>query len=62
MSVLVHDDGSVVGFTPTTDEERQWFEANVEAEPWQWLGGTLWVDHRYADELAEALAHEGLLT
>ena len=42
---------SVVGIVPLTAKAREWVKENVYAEPWQWLGDTLCVDHRYADDL-----------
>ena len=52
--------GSLVGFTAHTAVAREWFDANVGAEGWQWLGTTLWVDHRYAHALADGIADAGL--
>ena len=38
---------------------RDWIDENVASEPWQWLGGALCVDHRYAGDLIEAIADDG---
>ena len=58
--VIVNFQGSVVGFTPRTDAAREWIEDNVQAEDYQWMGPTLWVDHRYAGPLCDGMAADGL--
>lgn len=58
MKVDIDREGSIVLFTPLDAEAREWFEDNVSAEPWQWMGATLAVDHRMAKELIAVL--EGL--
>jgi hypothetical protein len=37
----------------------KWLDANVVSEPWQWLGGALGVDPRYARDLTDAIAAAG---
>lgn len=59
--VSVTDNGSVVGFTPNTTEAKSWFNENVQSEGWQWMGQTLWVDHRMAGDLMAGLEGEGML-
>jgi hypothetical protein len=59
--VTILNDGSLVGFQLNTINARQWFAANVGAEGWQWLGTTLWVDHRYAYALADGINDAGLI-
>ena len=58
--VTMHSEGSLVGFTLHTLAARQWFETNVGADGWQWMGTTLWVDRRYAHALADGVAEAGL--
>jgi len=53
--ITIHDQGSVVGFTPHSGKAWVWFEENVQSEGWQWMGTTLWVDHRFALPLLEGL-------
>jgi hypothetical protein len=58
--VLTDNFGSIVGITPMTPTAREWIGENVDAEPWQWLGGTLNIDRRYADDLVEGMVEAGL--
>jgi hypothetical protein len=57
--VAIYDQGSIIQFEPLCDEADDWFEKNVRAESWQWLGGRLCVDHRVADDLATGLCEAG---
>lgn len=54
------DHGSLVAFTPTTEQEYQWMCENLSIESWQWLGRALQVDHRMADDLIEVMKEEGI--
>jgi hypothetical protein len=56
----INDQGSLVGFTPLSGAAQVFLEDQVEAESWQFLGSTLWVDHRMATGLIEALDVNGL--
>jgi hypothetical protein len=60
MDIRVLDDGTVVGFQPLTESARDWVAKHVAAEPWQWMGEILWVDHRLANMLATGMAEAGL--
>ncbi len=51
-------DGSMVGLSPVSSAVREWFAENVQTEPWQWLGPTLWIDQRMAPPLLEALTEQ----
>jgi len=44
--VLVAKAFTTFVFTPLTAEAKQWIEANVQSEPWQWLGASLVVETR----------------
>lgn len=57
--VTVHNEGSVFGFQLSSTGAREWVQANVATEGWQWMGNTLYVDHRHAGELAEILMGAG---
>lgn len=57
----VKNDGSVVLFTPEGDFEYEWMMLNLETEGWQWLGKSLVVDHRMADDLYEVIAEAGFV-
>lgn len=59
--VQVENHGSVVRLHPLTEAGRAWFKANVHAEPWQWLGPALVVDHRFAGDLITGMDIDGLL-
>ena len=58
--VLVDNQGNVFGFTPVTPAGREWIKANVASEPWQWMGETLNVEHRYAGDLVAGMQEAGL--
>jgi hypothetical protein len=58
--VTIINEGSLIGFQLNTLAARQWFEKNVGADGWQWMGTTLWVDRRYAHPLADGIAEAGL--
>lgn len=58
--VIVVYDGSLVMFEPLTDEGSRWFADHVEAESWQWLGGRLGVEYRYANPILAGLKVAGL--
>lgn len=55
---LFIDHGSIVGFTPLSDEAREWMDDNVQSEGWQWMGRTLMVDARMGMPLLEAIEDE----
>jgi hypothetical protein len=52
--------GSLVGFTVRTNEAREWFADNVASDGWQWMGSTIWIDHRYAPAIADGISEAGL--
>jgi hypothetical protein len=58
--VRVENHGTLWSFTPLTDNAQAWFSEHVCAEPWQWLGPSLCVEHRLAPDLAEGLVLAGL--
>lgn len=55
LNIRIDDQGSIVIFTPLDDVAREWLRENVEAEPRQWRGDNLMVDHRMAQVLADAI-------
>jgi hypothetical protein len=55
MNIDIIDEGTVVLFVPLDAAAREWLESNVHSEPWQWFGGALAVDRRYAGALADAI-------
>lgn len=59
--VLVRNCGSMWAFNPLTDAAKTFFDKNVASEPWQWLGSSLAVQHRYAADLAAGMHAAGLV-
>lgn len=57
--IQVANEGSVVGFSTYTFAAAQWFAQNVASEGWQWMGGTLWVDPRFAADIIEGAQAAG---
>jgi hypothetical protein len=58
--VHIIDNGTIVTFYPCSPDARKWLVEHVVAEPYQWFGGNLCVEHHYADDLINALISEGL--
>lgn len=58
--VEVDNCGSIWRFTPMTSEARDWIDENVASEGWQWLGGSLCVEHRYGPDLVQGMLDNGL--
>jgi hypothetical protein len=56
MRFTIERHGTIVLFTPHDGDALDWLESNVQAEPWQWQGTSLAVDHHYAGAIAEAIA------
>jgi hypothetical protein len=55
---LIADHGSIISIVPITEAALKWIN-NVASEPWQWLGGALCVDRRYARDLTDQIAAAG---
>jgi hypothetical protein len=55
LRIEIDDHGSFVSFTPLDKRARTWVEEHVWYEPWQWLGGSLNVDHRYAGDIVAGI-------
>jgi len=58
--VLVDNQGTIMVLTPQTQKAKDWFDENVEAEGWQWIGDGLGVDHRMAENLLQGILTSGL--
>lgn len=56
---LIADHGSIVSIRPVSAAAREWLDANIVTEPWQWLDGAVAVDHRCARGIITALADAG---
>lgn len=58
--VQVLNEGSVIGLLPQSPAAQDWIDSNLETEGWQWLGPTLWVDHRMAGNIIDGMINDGL--
>jgi hypothetical protein len=58
VNFMVSDEETVVFITPISETARQWVDENLSLEPWQWLGEGFGIEHRYADEIIQAMAEE----
>lgn len=54
------DHGTVVQFWPVSERGREWLSTQLVTEPWQWLGNTVSVEHRYALDIAQGAVSDGL--
>jgi hypothetical protein len=52
----------VVLFTPENKVESEWLNDNCQAEPWQYSGLSLAVDHRLAQDIYDAVVELGFYT
>lgn len=57
----ITDHGTLVGFTPLTPDAKAWIDDNVISEAHNWMGSTLYVEHRYANDLIDGLSAEGMI-
>lgn len=60
LDVTVLDEGTIIIFTPVSDDAREWFAENVQMEDWQRVGAGIAVDHSYADDLLHFIRRRGL--
>lgn len=58
--VVIQNEGTIWMFIPITKKAKRWIRDHVSSEPWQWLGRSLCVDHRYGPDLAGGMADAGL--
>ena len=52
---------TVYSLEPITESAKSWIADNVQAEPWQWLGGTLVVEHNYVDDITAGMIEDGIV-
>lgn len=57
----IHDQGSVVGIEPISDDARAWMDANVASESWQWMGSVLYGDARMIPPVVDGMINDGLV-
>jgi hypothetical protein len=56
----VTNHGTIVTITPLTQDAADWIDENVATEDWQWMGGALAIEPRYAGELLYGMQEDGL--
>jgi len=60
VDVEVDNCGTVAVVHLLTEQAREWWDENVETEPWQWLGAvSIGVEPRAGFAIVEAMAAEG---
>lgn len=52
--------GSVTTLVAMTKAGSEWMDENLKPEPWQWLGGALVIDSRFAEGIIEGAIEDGL--
>jgi hypothetical protein len=55
----ISDHGSIITIRPVSEAAHQWLDENVAAETWQWFGGALCAEHRFARDLVDEIAAAG---
>lgn len=58
--VIVTGGGTTYLFDPITQRAKDWVNDNVHAEPYQFFGGALAVEHRYIGDLVAGARGDGL--
>lgn len=58
--IVIENHGSIILFRPLCRQAKQWLQDSTQAEDWQWFGGALAVEPRYAADLAEGAMDAGL--
>jgi hypothetical protein len=57
--IQISDHGSIVLFTPMTDNARKWIRRHIPEDA-QYFGPSLAVERRYAGDIADGMAEAGL--
>ena len=60
MDFEVENCGSVCLIKPLSQAAQEWVKENVELESYQQFGGGFVVEHRYVNQLVEAMLDAGL--
>lgn len=50
--------GNLYGITCKTKRALKWVKKNLQADSWQWMGLTLWIDIRMAEDIVNAISNE----
>lgn len=58
--VFISNQGSIVMIRPLTQKAKDWVEANVQLEGYQWLGDSFACEPRYADDLISGMLGDDL--
>jgi hypothetical protein len=58
--IEISNQGSIFLFLPITAAGREWIDENVQEDA-QFFGNALAVEHRFAGDLAEGMAADGLI-
>jgi hypothetical protein len=56
--VICH--GSLVTFTPVSEQAREWWDDNVATGGWQWMGNACCVEPRCAEPIINGILEEGM--
>lgn len=56
----VTDEGTIWTIRPLTPFGSEWLDENVHTEDWQWFGGELYIDHRFARAILRGISETGL--
>lgn len=57
---LAYVNGETLGrLKPNNEAAKKWLRENIENEPWQWLGNSLYVEHRYIDRIISNIEESG---
>jgi hypothetical protein len=59
MDLKIYNEGSIIVLTPLTEDARNWIDENCNVESWQWMGGSLAIDYRFAEDIIYGLADAG---
>jgi hypothetical protein len=58
-TVSIHE--SLIGIHPENPTAIQFLDEEFETEPWQFLGNTMWIDLRYANDVITTLKQRGFV-
>lgn len=59
MDFKIHDEGTIVQVWPLTSGARTWFENSFEVQPYQHMGDSICIDHRFANDVIALMVDNG---
>lgn len=59
MDFRMSNHGTLIGFTMLTQAARDWAKEHLPSDA-QWLGNTVYVEHRYGEPIYNGLIEDGL--